>query len=363
MKYLGKFFDGQSSKPHDIEVEVNYKGLRIYFINKISEGNTEIFWQHSLITHEDIVGDISLLKYGTVFPFPTLEINSVLLLNEVKQICPTAPYLQNHFKLFSNTGLKGIGIALFLLLFVGFISYTWLIPAIMVTAANVFPKNIEIELGDKMKDSFVSSEDIDSQKTFLINKFYANINCNSTYPIYISVVKSDIQNAYALPGGNIIIFTALLDSLKTSEQLVALIGHETGHIYYRHTLKMLFKSLANYIIISAIFQDVSGILSVIVDHASSIENLSYNRTVERESDAFGYAVMKKNSLNPKGMLELFNLLNRSSKGDKIPAFLSTHPQLSERIIETKKRIEENPFTPYKNDSLNYFFEKLISITN
>jgi predicted Zn-dependent protease len=218
---------------------------------------------------------------------------------------------------------------------------------------------MEQEMGQALKKNLVEESTIDRAKTIKINKFYSQLKTGSDYQFNITVVNSDVTNAFALPGGEIVVYSSLLNKIQTPHELAALLGHESGHIEKRHTLRLILKSLSNYLIISAIFGDVSGIMAVIIENASMIETLSYNRSVEEESDNYGFDIMIKNNLDPNGMISLFeHLKTEDPSTGKQPEFLMTHPKLENRIEEVQKRIRNTKYTVSPNDSLVFYFNQL-----
>jgi Zn-dependent protease with chaperone function len=358
MKFKGTFYDGTSTRAYPCEVSVNSLHIKIELI---TDPALVITWEHQYIQRSDFNQKKLILKYGSEFPFQTLEVDSPDIFQELQNQVPDAPYLKSPYGFFEKHGLKSFAIGLSLI--IGFLTfaYFFLIPWIVVGVAEIFPRNMETTLGRQLRENFIEKETIDSTKTIEINKFYSQLKVDTDYKINITVVKSDTKNAFALPGGEIVVFSAILDSMHTYGELAALLGHEVGHIQKRHTLKMLFKNLSTYIFISAMFQDFSGIMAIVIENASMVEQLSYNREVESESDDFGFDVLLKNKIDPHGMVDLFQQLMDDSHKEiegKIPEFLMTHPKLDNRIETIKGKIAHTKYEVVPNDYLNSLLVKL-----
>jgi Zn-dependent protease with chaperone function len=352
MKFKGTFYDGTSARAYPCEVSINSINIHI-------EINTDPFriikWEHKDIHRSDFNEKKLILKYGAEFPYQTLEVESPEIFREIQHQAPHAPYLKSPYSYFKRHGLKAFGIGLSLIFGFLAIAYFFIIPLVIIGVAEVFPRDMETSLGKQLRENFIEKEIIDSTKTVEINKFYDHLQVDTDYKINITVVKSDIKNAFALPGGEIVVFSAILDSMKTYGELAALLGHEVGHIQKRHTLKMIFRNLSNYILISAVFQDFSGIMAIVVENASMVEQLSYNREVESESDDFGFEVLLKNKIDPHGMVNLFQQLSDSSNKTiegNVPEFLMTHPKLDSRIATIKEKISHEKYAVVPNDYLN-----------
>ena len=178
-------------------------------------------------------------------------------------------------------------------------------------------------------------------RTAQLRSFVSQIDFgDSSLKIQPLVVKSDVLNAFALSDGHIVVYSAILDSLHTSEELVALLGHEFAHVEKRHTMKLLCRSLSGYLVVSLMLSHANGVMSTLLDNARTVEQLSYSRVFEQEADDYGFKVLVKNRINPNGMLQLFQMLEKESKIN-IPKFLSSHPLTQERINEVKLKISKS----------------------
>ena len=223
------------------------------------------------------------------------------------------------------------------LVLIYFFVLPWLVEAMVPT----IPRSVDQSIGEKGFEQMVTSEDIDSARTAQLRSFVSQVDFgDSSLKIQPLVVKSDVLNAFALSDGHIVVYSAILDSLHTSEELVALLGHEFAHVEKRHTMKLLCRSLSGYLVVSLMLSHANGVMSTLLDNARTVEQLSYSRVFEQEADDYGFKVLVKNRINPNGMLQLFQMLEKESKIN-IPKFLSSHPLTQERINEVKLKISKS----------------------
>lgn len=143
-------------------------------------------------------------------------------------------------------------------------------------------------------------------------------------------------NAFAMPGGTVVVHTGLIEAAKTPEELAGVLAHEVQHIEQRHSLRAMAQSLGTMAALGMVFGDVSGIAQI----AASLSQLSYSRDAEREADARGLAVLKAAAIDPQGMVRMFETLSKESEGLNPPAMLSSHPATAERIARLKASIAE-----------------------
>ncbi|WP_127130210.1 M48 family metallopeptidase [Pseudoflavitalea rhizosphaerae] len=239
------------------------------------------------------------------------------------------------------------------------IGYIWIAPWLGGKVANSFSKETEISLGQEMYDATVAAYEVDPVKTRLLNQFYKQLHYQTGYPIEITVVKSPEVNAFAVPGGHIVVFDAILDNMKTPEELAALLGHEASHIALRHSLNNMFKSLSRQMFLTLIFGTDAGITSILVQNADRLKRLEYSRELETEADNNGMKLMHESKVDTEGMVRLMDLLNDATKGGaQAVNFLSTHPVFDKRVTNVKAQLKNYPSTPTADSTLQTTFHAL-----
>jgi predicted Zn-dependent protease len=237
-------------------------------------------------------------------------------------------------------------------------AYLWLIPILGERMANKFSKDAEISMGERMYQSVLQQYHVDARKTAILNDFYKQLHYDTGYPVSITVVESNEMNAFAIPGGHIIVYDAILDEMKTPEELAALLGHEGSHIALRHSLRTIFRSMARQLFLALIVGNQSGVISQVVNNADALKGLQYSRSLETEADDNGLQLMAKNKINPQGMMRLMQLLQKESGSAEPAPFLSTHPVFKDRIQNIEEQIQQLPRVTTANDSLRTIFHAI-----
>ncbi|MES2681467.1 MAG: M48 family metallopeptidase [Bacteroidota bacterium] len=214
---------------------------------------------------------------------------------------------------------------------IGILCYIYLLPWVAGKAVGLVSEDLEIKLGNNLSEVYLREPRNDSA-TFYANRFVGKLDLQTKYPIHIYVIESEEINAFAVPGGNIFVYSGLIKKMNSYEELVALLGHEATHVIKRHSLKSILSSAASGIIISAFFGDMNGLSLWAVSKADEFKQLDYSRELETEADQNGLKLMVQNKVSPKGMLDLLELLKK--EGAEMPGmmkYLSTHPETEERI--------------------------------
>ncbi len=355
MEYSAIYYDGKTSQPYDAQISITENSLTVNY------GNGQMVWAIHQIDYSSFTGKgKTMLKYGE-FPHQFLEFSiGSPLFNILENYLPKR---REGFWAFSNElandGFRGvlISLAIFVAVVAGF--YFLALPKIAEYVATKIPVETEIELGKKIYEGFVGDMETDKEKTILLNDFAKNIDFNTEYPLKFTVVKSDQVNAFALPGGNVVVFDAILKKMKTSEELVALLSHEVTHVKKQHSLKGLARNLAGSLALSVIIGDMNTVGNILVSQANNIYQLGFTRDMEKQADLEGLEIMYANKLDPQGMVHLMQRLNDEEKKggvDKIPAYLNSHPMTKERIAYISKASKGKTGT--KNEILESIWKKI-----
>lgn len=142
-------------------------------------------------------------------------------------------------------------------------------------------------------------------------------------------------NAFAAPGGVVVVNTGLLRAVSTPEELAGVLAHEIAHAELRHGLKIMAKGLGLRTLLSLALGDYGG--TVLAEGMKQLGELNFSREAEREADQEGLRRLVAARIDPQGMVRFFELLEKERQLAP-PEFLSTHPSTAERIAALKKEI-------------------------
>jgi predicted Zn-dependent protease len=212
---------------------------------------------------------------------------------------------------------------------------------------TLIPEEKEIELGKLYTPSSIDEfeglypeEEIQNYVNNVGLKIAKVAERKVPYKFY--VVNSGIINAFALPGGPVVITRGLLLQLDNESQLAGVLAHELGHINARHHVKFLEKQLALSMLLQIgsllVPQDLTGeILLQLGQVSASLLTLKFSRDQEREADKYGFLYAFEAGYSPQGMIEVFEKFKKMEK-KRPPEWLSTHPLPESRIKEVKEYI-------------------------
>jgi beta-barrel assembly-enhancing protease len=158
-------------------------------------------------------------------------------------------------------------------------------------------------------------------------------------PIGVHVYDVPIMNAFAVPGGNIIMTRELLEKADAPEEIAGVLAHEIGHVFHRHPEAQLVR-LTGMEVLGSLFTGQQG-GNMTSNLAFLATLLSYSRGAEAEADAYARETLTKASIDPLGLKRFFEKvlkLEAAMKMDNqtfkaIGNLFATHPGTEERIKE------------------------------
>jgi len=163
-------------------------------------------------------------------------------------------------------------------------------------------------------------------------------------------------NAFAVPGGHIVITRGLFSSVKSENGLSMILAHEMAHHYERHPLRSMGRGLVVSIFLLTIFGvDGSSFLQSFLGGTASITNLAFSRQQETDSDEFAIVLLNQHYGHSSGAAEFFQFIkNEEESLGEIPNFLSTHPSTENRIDyllmhEKKNSGDKRPLPKFVRD--------------
>ncbi len=166
------------------------------------------------------------------------------------------------------------------------------------------------------------------------------------YEFHIYIIEDPSINAFALPGGYVVLHTGLLLTAETAEEVLGVLAHEISHVTRQHGLRKMIDSLGFFMIIKAFFGSKGGLLGEIVEGGAFLLDQKFSRSFEREADETGFAYLVTANIEPSGMISFFARLNEKSKEDGALSlnsglnFLSTHPAPEERMEYLQEKWEK-----------------------
>ena len=346
---FGAEFPATGSPCH---VEVSSRGLTLHAEGSSPQpdGNTVPF---SLLTVSSggLDHDQLVVKWGKEPSTRTLYTKDPVLIKAFREAAP--PELTHHFEAAAakvrqarthRRRMWGIVVGslgtLVLFLWLG---SDWLVDL----AVSRIPVEWEQKLGESAYRDFLAKQDVlkDGPAVAAVTEMTQRLTSQVTkspYTFEISVVKSDVVNAFALPGGYIVIFTGLMTKAESGEEVAGVLSHEVNHVLQRHGLDRIVKTLGLLAVVTILVGDPQGLAGLMKQVGLELVTLKFGRAQETEADLTGLQLLQRAKIDPAGMIRFFERLSEKDQGRM--EWLSTHPMSTARAERLKAELASLPKT-------------------
>jgi len=341
----GWYFDGRTARRHPVAVHVFSDGLAII----LDEGSSRR-WAYERIrqTQGTHPGELVRFEYGGDPP-EALIVPDPAILTAIRE---AAPARRGRFRAPARRGVwvaATIGTAIALVL-LGWGLYAWGIPALADAVAARLPVAWEEQLGAIVTDELAPAERRCGQPEVheALERVLGVLTASgppTAYHYTVIVSADDAPNAFAAPGGYVVVTRGLLRLADRSEEVAGVMAHEAQHIVQRHATRLLVRELSFRALVSLAAGDLRGLGSAL-SAARSLGQMRYQRADETAADREAVRMLAAARIDPHGMVTLFRKLQQSSAAAfEPPAYLSTHPAIDERIATLERLAAESPVDP------------------
>lgn len=265
-------------------------------------------------------------------------------------------YLENH--------LGWVVVAMLLTVFAGWMFLQFGVPKMAEYVADITPPSMEVKIGEQVLaglDSqvgyFSPSKVEPTRRANVIAELNKLCTTLKTCPQYRLEFRDggDLDkggigaNAFALPGGIMVLTDQLITLSKNDTEVVAVLAHELGHVNQRHAFRQSLQGVLAGLILAAITGDVSSVASGL---PAALMQMKYSRAHETEADVFALNAMQVACLPPKAFADILQRLQsqtleeagadktkkppaktkpNTTKPDPVLEMLASHPDTLERV--------------------------------
>ena len=334
----GTYYDGHSARPNRITVSLTADET----VEAAGDDGVPIAaWPLDLVRMVDAPPGILRMR---VEPDDgaRLEVTDALFARVLITRCP---FMKNKAAIDRSTTYKIVGwsvaacVSMLLLAVYG-------VPALAERLVPLIPHSVDRQIGAGVKASLsrqlsngaTCKPDPAAERAFrlLTERLLAHAD-DLRNGADFSILPSPIRNAFALPGGHVMILSGLLERSESADELAGVLAHELGHVAGRHSMRKLVSETGLYFLLGMMLEDFGG-GTVIIAGGRAILSAGYSREVERAADDYALSLMHRAGGDPKA---LATMLERIA-GIKLPVafeFFSTHPLTEERVAEIREKAE------------------------
>lgn len=228
----------------------------------------------------------------------------------------------------------------------------FMIPSLARNIAPLMPPSVLQKIDEQalyafdktlLNESLMSIEvknDITKNWDNMVKALQLNADTDNNYTLLYR--ESDFlgANAFALPGGTIVITDGLIELLKDEPEAVqAVLLHEIGHVVHHHGMQMMAESISITLLTTYLFGDLEGIAETFNGLSASVIQNSFSQSLEAQADDYALSRLKKLNISPNALVDAFIALSKESGGPESEHFLekyySSHPSIKSRIEKAK----------------------------
>ncbi|MDP6344225.1 MAG: M48 family metallopeptidase [Alphaproteobacteria bacterium] len=212
------------------------------------------------------------------------------------------------------------------------------VPRLSAPLARLIPLQWERNLGLSFRDRLLAGAELcrttagSAALSRLIERLIMGLPAAAA--LTVVVADSETVNAFALPGGQVVILRGLLATAESADEVAAVLAHEIGHVSHRHPTQMAIRAFGIGLVGDLLTGEGSALVELAGEVGGALLLLSYSRDMERQADAFARDLLHRQGLSTNAMARFFaRLHDRAPTGeyDKTLAYLNSHPPLAERI--------------------------------
>lgn len=345
----GRFFDGKSAAAQTVDVDIDMSGLTIK-----TDGDV-LHWLFKHITLSANVGpgkddgDIRLGNKRDADALLILPHEAFSILHDAAPDIFSGARSRRRLTTLIITLIAGAGVIT--------AGLFWGVPAASGPLAQATPKELEMRIGNNIaaQISTVFKQCGQDDGYDLITPVIDNMAEKGAvgFPIHFRFIRASAPNAFALPGGQVMATSGLLDAVGgDQEAFLAVVAHELGHVRNRDSMKSVYRNAGLGVTLEVITGG-SGAAQQAVLVGGQLSQLRYTRQQEAAADDTAAEILNASDLDPAALARAFEAItaniddNEDRKsifdinGNSIPTWMRSHPDTQKRIDLARQRARES----------------------
>lgn len=239
-----------------------------------------------------------------------------------------------------DSSLRPVALLAGIVLIVAVLVYRFAIPPLAGLAADAVPEAAVDAIGrlslSALEQQFEESALPPARREEIIagfSRLRRPDGARSDYEILFRRSEAIGANAMALPSGTIVVTDGLVEISGGTDEVIAVLAHEAGHVEHRHGLRLVFQSSFAAAGLSWL-GDVSAVAAQV---SSTLLEAKYSRDFEREADEYAVRLLDENGISREHLARMLERLEEAASargsegGGALMAYLSSHPVTSERL--------------------------------
>lgn len=230
---------------------------------------------------------------------------------------------------------------------------------------NVVPSSQLMQMSNSQFQAFMQEHEVSDNREWVATVKRAGDNIREAVEEYLrevgnedrldgyewefTLVEGDERNAFAMPGGKVVVYEGIMQMIDGDEaELATVMSHEIAHVIAEHGNERMSQQLVTQlggVALSTATSQQSALTQELFMTAYGVGTqvgllLPYSRTQESEADELGLIFMAKAGYDPREAVEFWTKMRADAEGGGPPEFLSTHPGHETRIRDIEKHMNK-----------------------
>ncbi len=324
-----KWIDAQTQSGKQVRLAVNSDGILFAQINGVETGLGKPSQYHARLGDKRRYAEINLPDIGVLRTTETDVVDAWFAHLDLsgertkKRVSPT------------TIGLGILGSIALAILLVFWLGLPWLARLAAEHIPTAWEKSLSTSTlnsleSDGFKPTLIS---LDEQRRY--RKLFDAVAKGSSYgnPITLEFRSWTDPNAFAIPGGAVVVTDQMLALMSTDDEFSAVMAHEIGHLEKRHGIRSVLQQGGAWIVVSLFVGDTSGLSYIATALPATLVDSAYSRGFEREADDYAFARLRQMLISPRAFAALMRKMQLQAESGAPGAlkYFSSHPPTDERI--------------------------------
>jgi len=347
-----RYFDGRSAGRHDVDLVLDEVGGQLVFDGPTLADGPQHWPFARLRAQRDHArkGGLTLMLHaptGDEAPRDParLTLTDAGTIARLRRLCPDLDKRDLHPGTWGRIAKRGalavaaVGLILFVIL-----------PRMADTLSDLIPIEREIAFGKavtaQMEQALgagraggLTCDDPDGQAALarMLDRLTAGRELQ--YDLQVVVFDHEMVNAFAAPGGQVVILRGLLDEASGADAVAAVLAHEIGHVERRDATRHALRAAGSAGVLSMVLGDVTGGAFAVFLGERLIQS-SYSREAEAGADRFALEMLNAARVDSSGMAEFFDHIGEmEGTGLSLPEYLASHPPSADRAEAARRNAD------------------------
>jgi predicted Zn-dependent protease len=230
--------------------------------------------------------------------------------------------------------------------------YRWGLPVLAEQVANRIPMESEQALGAEvlsvldekkwLRPSELNASALEELRDGF-ERLCSDLPYREFYRLEFRSSRFFGPNAFALPGGIVVVTDDLIKLSETDAEIIAVMAHEIGHVELRHALRGVLQNSVVAAAVATVTADAATLSVAVASVPAILAQLKYSREFETAADDFAFRLLKQKGYSPAAFASIMERLAKEA-GDASSDFdyLSTHPVTAERVRRAREAAAADP---------------------